>query len=188
MTRRETRILDKSVRLPAMVLLAAIMSGGSPTIYAQSSSPIPAGAVQTIVPHSAFGGGWITRLFIANLTNSANTVTVNRVDQSGNVVHSTTTTLAAAGTLEMADAESNRTLPLTINWFAIGSQGAVTASVLFDFQGTAAPAPVNFNTALGALASAPVTSFTALARVTTPGGDLGLALANLNNTSNTLTI
>ena len=171
-----------------MLLLAAILGGGPPTVFAQSSSPIPPGVVQTIVPHSAYGGGWITRLFVANLTNSPDTVTINRIDQSGNVLHSTTTTLAAAGTLEMADPESNRTLPLTINWFAIGSQGAVTASVLFDFQGAAAPAPTNYNTALGALASAPVTSFTALARVTTPGGDLGLALANLNKISNTLTI
>ncbi len=171
-----------------MLLVGAIICIGSPTVSAQSGSPIPAANVQTIVPHSAYGGGWITRLFVANLTNSPNAVTINRLDQSGNIVKTTTTTLAAAGTLEIADPESNRTLPLTINWFAIGSQGAVTASVLFDFQGVAAPAPTNFNTALGNLASAPVTSFTALARVTTPGGDLGLALANLNNTSITLTI
>lgn len=180
--------MDKSVLLPALLLLATMLGSDSPPILAQSTSPIPAANLQTIVPHSAYGGGWITRLIVANLTNSPNTVTINRIDQSGNVVHSTTSTLAAGGTLEMADPESNRTLPLTINWFAIGSQGAVTASVLFDFQGAAAPSPANFNTALGALASAPVTSFTALARVTSPGGDLGLALANLNNTSTTLTI
>jgi hypothetical protein len=127
-------------------------------------------------------------LFVANLANSANTLTINRLDQSGNIVQTTNTTLAAAGTLEMADPESKRTLPLTINWFAIGSEGPVSASVLFDFQGAAAPTPVNYNTALGALASAPVTAFTALARVTTPGGDLGLALANLNSSPNTVTI
>lgn len=188
MTGARTRSFQKSARLSPWLFLVVVACSGRQTVLAQSSTPIPAGVVQTIVPHSAYGGGWITRLFVANLTNSANTVTINRIDQSGNVVHSTTTTLAAAGTLEMADPESNRTLPLTINWFAIGSQSAVTASVLFDFQGAAAPAPTNFNTALGALASAPVTSFTALARVTTPGGDLGLALANLNSTANTLTI
>lgn len=153
-----------------------------------ASSPIPPGAVQTIVPHSAFGGGWITRLFIANLTNSPNLVTITRIDQSGNVVASVPSTLGPAAMLVLADDESLRGLPLTINWFAIGSQGPVTASVLFDFQGAAAPAPVNFNTAVGALASPPLTSFTALARVTSPGGDLGLALANLNNSSNAVTI
>ena len=188
MRRMETSISQKSVRLMALLLLAVLMSSGSPAVLAQGGSPIPAGAIQTVVPHSAYGGGWITRFFVANLTNAPNAVTINRIDQSGNVVKTTSTTLAAAGTLEMADPESNRTLPLTINWFAIGSQGAVTASVLFVFQGASAPAPVNFNTALGALASTPVTSFTALARVTTPGGDLGLALANLSNASNTLTI
>jgi hypothetical protein len=64
----------------------------------------------------------------------------------------------------------------------------VTASVLFDFEGVAASTPVNFNTAAAALASATVTAFTALARGTSPDGDLGLALANLNSSSNALTI
>jgi hypothetical protein len=48
--------------------------------------------------------------------------------------------------------------------------------VLFDFQGAAAPTPVNYNAAPGALASAPVAAFTALAR------------HHSNSTSNTLTI
>jgi hypothetical protein len=127
-------------------------------------------------------------LFVANLTNTANTVTINRLDQNGNVVESDAMTLGPAAMIQIADSESKRSLPLTINWFAIGSQAPVIASVLFDFQGAAAPAPVNFNTAVGALASPPLTAFTALARVTSPGGDLGLALANLNNSSNTVTV
>jgi hypothetical protein len=175
-----------AMRLAAGFLLLAAITGGLKTASAQS--PLPAGAVQTIVPHSAYGGGWMTRLLVANLTNASNTVTINRLDQSGTVVHSTTTTLASGATTEIADPESNRTLPLTINWFAIGSQGAITASVLFDFQGAAAPVPQVFNTAIGALASPPLASFTAVARITAQGGDLGLALANLNGTSNTLTL
>jgi hypothetical protein len=157
-------------------------------ITAAASTPIPGGAVQTIVPHSAFGGGWITRLFVANLTNAPNAVTINRIDQSGNVIASDTTTLGPTAMVLLADDESLRGLPLTINWFAIGSKAPVIASVLFDFQGAVAPTPVNFNTAVGALASPAVSSFTALARVTSPGGDLGLALANLSNTSNKVTI
>jgi hypothetical protein len=155
---------------------------------AAGSSPIPAGAVQTVIPHSAFGGGWITRLFVANLTNSYNTVTINRINQTGILVDSRPTILPPAGEIYMADSESQRSLPLTINWFVIGSDGPVIASVLFDFQGAAAPAPVDFNTALGALASPPLWAFTALARVTTPGGDLGLALANLNISPITVTV
>jgi len=188
MKQARTGPFQKFMRSAAGVFLAMAMGCVFQAAWAQSGSPIPAGAVQTIVPHSAYGGGWITRLFVANLTNSANIVTINRIDQIGNIVTSTTTTLAAAGTLEMADPESNRTLPLTINWFAIGSQGPVTASVLFDFQGAAAVPPSSFNTAIGALASAQVTAFTAVARVTTAGSTVGLALANLNSTSNTLTI
>jgi len=188
MTPQGIGFLRERLGLAGGLLLLIAIASVSPAILAQASSPIPAGAVQTIVPHGAYGGGWITRLFVANLTNSPNALTINRLDQSGNVVQATNTTLAAAGTLEMADPESRRTLPLTINWFAIGSQAPVTASVLFDFQGAAVPTPVNFNTALGALASAPVTTFTALPRATTPGGGLGLALANLNSSSNTLTI
>jgi hypothetical protein len=157
-------------------------------ITSAASTPVPSATVQTIVPHSAFGGGWITRLFVANLTNAPNTVTVNRLDQHGTVVASDTTTLGPVAMVQLADTELERTLPLTINWFAVGSQAPVIASVLFDFQGAAAPTPVNFNTAVGALASPPLTAFTALARVTSPGGDLGLALANLNNSSNTVTI
>jgi hypothetical protein len=184
-TRRGIELL-KTVRLAVLLVLTLALAGGLKTACAQS--PLPAGAVQTIVPHSAYGGGWVTRLLVANLTNAPNTLTINRLDQSGNIVHTTTTTLAAGATTEIADPESNRTLPLTINWFAIGSQGAVTASVLFDFQGAAAPVPQNYNTAIGALASPPLASFTAVARISTQGGDLGLALANLNGTSNTLTV
>jgi hypothetical protein len=188
MRRARTGCSQKLAQLLAGLFLAVAVCCGFQSALAQSGSPIPAGAVQTIIPHSAYGAGWITRLFVANLTNSANTVTINRIDQSGNILNSTTATLAAGGTEEMSDPESNRALPLTINWFAIGSEGPVTASVLFDFQGAAGAPPANYNTALGALASSPVTSFTALARVTSPGGDLGLALANLNNASNTVTI
>jgi hypothetical protein len=174
------------VRFAVMLFLALAALAGSPAVFAQS--PIPTGTVQTIVPHSAYGGGWVTTLLVANLTNASNTVTINRINQSGFVVQTTNTTLAADGAVEIADPESNRTLPLTINWFAIGSQGPITASVLFDFQGAAAPVPLSYNTAIGALAAAPMTAFTAVARLSTPGGDLGLALANLNNTSNTFTV
>jgi IPT/TIG domain len=157
-------------------------------ITSAASTAVPAGQYVTYIPHSAYGGGWITRLFVANLTNESNTVTINRMDQSGNVVASQALTLGPSAMIQMADSELTRSLPLTINWFAIGSQGPVLASVLFDFQGAAAPTPLNYNTAIGALASPPLTAFTAIARVTSPGGDLGLALANLNNTSNTVTV
>jgi photosystem II stability/assembly factor-like uncharacterized protein len=157
-------------------------------VTAAASTAVPTGAYETYIPHSAYGAGWITRLFVANLTNASNTVTINRMDQTGAVVASQAVTLGPAAMIQLADSESTRALPLTINWFAIGSQGPVIASVLFDFQGAAASTPANYNTAIGALASPPLVAFTAIARVTSPGGDLGLALANLNNASNTVTI
>jgi hypothetical protein len=156
------------------------------------SNPIPSGAFQTIIPHSAFGGGFLSRLFISNLTNNTNTLTINRIGQGGTVVDTTGVTLQPAGTLLIADSEDRRTQDLTIEWFAIGSERPIAASVLFDFDSEMFGLEENFRTTVGALAADPLTAFTAPVRVSTEDPvanedtTIGVALANLSGASNTI--
>lgn len=168
----------------ASVTIAFLFCLAPPASLAQ----IPPGNFQTIIPHSAFGGGFITRLFIVNLTKAANNLTINRISQNGTVVQSTQVTLQPSATQEMADSDQLRSQPLTIDWFAIASQGPITASVLFDFDGSSLSPPVNFRTAVGALASPPLTAFTTPVRVATVNVTVGIALANLSGSSTTINV
>ncbi len=156
---------------------------------------IPSANFRTIIPHSAFGGGFLTRLFVANLTNNPNAVTINRINQGGVVVQTTNVLLAPGGTLLLADAESQRTQPLTIQWFAIGSQLPITASDLFDFDSQSLGLPQNFRTAVGVLSAEQLSALTFPVRVVPDvvGGNnakvtVGIALANLNASTNTVTL
>lgn len=160
------------------LLLALFLAAGA--VQAQ----IPAGNVQTFIPHSVAGGGFLTRVFITNLSTVSNNLTVNRIDQSGNVVESTAPTLSPGGTILIADTEAERTQDVTVTWFAIASQESISASVLFDFDSQALGLEENFRTAVGSLSAEPLVAFTAPVRVATVEVTVGLALANLTGESN----
>lgn len=151
--------------------------------------PIPTGDRQTFIPHSAFGGGFLTRRFFTNLTNTTNALTINRISQSGGLLESTTTPLQPNATALIADTEQQRSQPLTTQWLAIASQGAISASVLFDCCATGS----QVTSAVGVLAQAAGTSFMApfvFQRETSSQPLLleGLAVANRSAAANTVTV
>jgi hypothetical protein len=142
------------------------------------------------MPHSAFGGGYITRRYITNLSTTAtNAVTINRIGTTGTLVESTSVTLQPRATLLSADSESLRTSPLTTEWYAIGSERSIAAAVLFD---CCASGP-DVISAVGVLPQAPGTSFTAPFHYqqqtsTQPILVKGMAVANRTEFSNTITV
>lgn len=157
-------------------------------IFPLTSGPIPETDFQTIIPHSASGGGFLTRLFITNLSDSSNSLAINRVDQNGSVLESMAANLAPGATLQIADSEDARSEDLAIQWFAIGSTRPVAASVLFEFDSAPLDLDEDFRTAVGTLAAEPLTTFTIPVRVATAEVTVGMALANLSGASNTLTL
>ncbi len=145
-------------------------------------SLVPAATYQTVIPHSAFGAGFITRLFVTNLTNAPNTVTVFRLNQSGQLVTTTPATVAPNGTFVIEDPEARRNDPnLNVQWFAIDSTGPVTASVLFDRLQGGDRNPV------GALSATPVTKFAVPVRQAS-GATTGIALVNLSSQPNAVSM
>lgn len=154
-----------------------------------TQSVIPAGNFLTLIPHSAVGGGYITRLFITNLTATTNSLTINRISQSGALLSSTPTTLQPAAPLMIADSESQRAQPLAVNWFAIASQQPIAASAVFDFEGGSVGLSADIRQAVGALAAPQLSAFTAPVRFDpTTFATIGLALANPNSSSTTVTM
>lgn len=151
---------------------------------------IPTATNLTFIPHSVLGSGFITRRYITNLSTTAtNAVTINRIGTSGTLVGSSTVTLQPRATLLSADSESQRTASLTTEWYAIGSERAIAAAVLFDCcaSGTAV------TSAVGVLPQAPGTSFTAPFHYqqqtsTQPILVMGMAVANRTEFANTITV
>jgi hypothetical protein len=138
------------------------------------------GIYSTIIPHSAFGSGFLTRLFITNLASTANHIVVNRMGQNGSTVDSRPITLDPNAMVILVDTDDKRLQPLTIQWFGITSNSPISASVLFDTAGAG-------STSVGALSAAPLPAFTAPVRI---GGGFtdGVALVNLGNSSSTLNL
>lgn len=161
----------------ALFVLAASLS---------SSAQYPAANYQTIIPHSATGGGFLTRVSITNLAGCPNIINVTGYAQSGAITQSMSFTMQAGATQEFVGSETQRSQALAIEWFAIGSEQKISASVLFDFNGQALQPPVSFRTAVGALATTGEVTFSAPVHVSGTDVTLGVALANLGGTSNTV--
>lgn len=186
---RSSAFPNRALKIARVAILIFCLPCLAPLgVEADEATVIPEGNFLYAIPHTASGGGFLTRLFISNLANDANALSINRIDQSGMVVESSTTTLEPAGTLMIADREAQRSQELTIHWFVISSEHPIAASVLFDFDSAALNAEENFRTAVGALATGPLTVFTLPVRVATVEVTVGLALANLNGNSNQITL
>lgn len=151
-----------------------------------TTNPLPTANFLTLIPHSAVGGGYLTRLFVTNLTASSNQLTLNRIDQNGGLVASSPVPLQPAATLLVADSESRRTQTLTIEWFAIGSELPIAASVLFDFEGQSVGLNPDIRQAVGSLAAPTLSAFTAPVRFAGTEVTIGVALANPSAASNTV--
>jgi hypothetical protein len=156
-----------------VVLVTAPNFGISKQIRVQGT-----GNYSTIIPHSAFGGGFLTRLFITNLASAANHIVVNRMAQNGATLDTRPITLDPNAMVILVDTEDKRLQPLTVQWFDITSDSPISASVLFDTAGAG-------TTSVGALSAAPLPGFTVPVRI---GGGFtdGVALVNLGSAQSTL--
>jgi hypothetical protein len=179
---------DPTAAVSAMVvgsqdgkLFSLPVAGVSGPLNAPLLTNVPGATYQTIIPHSAFGGGFITRLFVTNLSDSNNPITIYRFNQSGQLVDVRNVTLQRQAEITLEDPESNRNQPLTVQWFAIDSLGPITASVLFDSFVNGVRNPV------GALSSPAMTSFTVPIQQS-PVSTTGVAILNLSASDNNITL
>ncbi|MBI4465959.1 MAG: hypothetical protein HY656_00835, partial [Acidobacteria bacterium] len=143
---------------------------------------------QTFIPHSAQGGGFLTRLFVTNPSNQPNRLSITRRDPSGTILETTETTLGPGGTVQLAGTEAERVGALGVEWLALGSEYPLAASILFDFDSASLDLAEDFRTAVGALPGPPVSSFTVPVRVATLDVTVSLALANLTDADNQVTL
>ncbi len=168
-------------------------SDGSTSNVAQFSviaNASPGALVNYTIPHFVSGGGFTSKLTLVNTSTSANSVTVNFLDQAGNVVSSTPYVMAAGATVRIASPESARFGPMTTKWAAIGAQSPLLANVFFEYIPAGTTEVTN---SVGFNDSPPLTDFTLPVEFEPANGHaaprtVGLAIANPNNSSTNVTL
>ena len=126
--------------------------------------------------------GFLTKLTIANLSASANTVVVNDISQSGTLIDSCSYSIAGNGTLRITQGKLGGT-PET-HWALVGSQAQVGVNLFFELT-----RPAGVTNTVGFNDAAPRTSYTFPVELqNSPFHTLGLAVANPNSGSNTVTV
>lgn len=152
----------------------------------QLPSPLPAKPSVYVLPHSVRGGGYVTRIFLSNLTPSANQIQLNTVSTDGRVVESAQISLASGGSYTTATNETDRfASEMQIRWIAIGADAPVAVSLLYDLHN---PTTRELQTAAAVLDSTMQTLATAPFYYRPDGVTLGLAIANVAEVENTLTL
>jgi len=173
-----------------ILVTASTGAGGAlnATTSFRASAPIQAGAQATMMPHVVFGGGYVTKLTLINMSGAQNNVAVNFVDNNGAVVNSVTRLMNIGEALRIDTGEANRFNPqqcCTTQWAVINSEGRVVANLFYeiaDNNGTV------FNT-VGLNDDGGNTSFTIPVEFQPGpapgviGRTVGLALSNPNPTS-----
>ena len=164
---------------------------------AQVTSPLPNKPVITLIAHLVTGGtasgGFVTRVFVTNLSTGSNGVIINTVNQNGTLASAgQEQVLLGGGGLQTSTGEVNRFTNQLVQWLAIGSDTPITASVLFDFRFATSAASETVS-AVGVLPQAPGTTFKApfvFQRQTTDQPVLaqGLGIANRASSANTVTV
>lgn len=157
------------------------------------SLPVTSSAAATtsaIIPHFVTGGGYVTRVFVKNLGNAENKVSLVLVNQDGTVAGTETVRLSPKQIVERTSGEAARSAPSSIQWMGIFATQPILAAALFD----CCAAGNQVTSAVGVLAQDPGISFSAPFVFQRNGiPDLpafvqGLAIANRSNRGNTVTI
>lgn len=152
----------------------------------QVISPLPAKPVPVVLPQMATGGGYVSRIFLSNLTPAANQVQIQIIGQDGRVAASVAVTLPAGGSYLYSTGEESRFAPNTlVQWAAIGADAPVATSLLYDLRN---PTTRELQAAVAVLDSPPCTVCTAPFLFRSDGVTLGLALANLTEAENAITL
>ena len=153
-------------------------------------SIVPAGAFQQTAAHitsgDAFGDGanfgFLTKITIVNLSSSANTVVLNDISQSGSLIDSCSYSIGGNGTLRITQGKLG-SAPET-HWALVGSQSQVAVNQFFELT-----RPAGVVNTVGFNDVAPRGSYTFPVELqNSPFHTLGLAVANPNNSNNTVTV
>ncbi len=150
--------------------------------FAIGNSPLPAMPHLYYLPHAVSGGGYVTKITVINLSNSANQVVVTFLTPGGESAQTGNYPVAAGGTLRVATPETERFAPLQTRWVVVGAQANVAVNLFFEYIET--PGSRRVVNSVGFTDSAPLTEFSVpvefepRASDTPIGRTVGLALAN----------
>lgn len=164
------------------LLIASLSWGQTCSAPVATATQTPPGAFQQVVAHITTSSGFQTKLSIVNLGATANSVVIINIRQDGVAIDSTSCTIPANGTLRLSQTSaSNYPDP---HWAIVGSSAPVGVNLFFELSSNGSVVnTVGFNDA------APRTTFTfPVEYQNSPLHTLGLAVANPNNTSNTVTV
>jgi hypothetical protein len=153
----------------------------------RATAPIQDGAQATMMPHVVYGGGYVTKLTLINMSGGQNNVSVNFVDNTGAVVNSVTRLMNIGEALRIDTGEANRFNPqacCTTQWAVINSDARIVANLFYEI---ATPNGTVINT-VGLNDDGGATGFTIPVEFQPGpapgviGRTVGLALSNPNNT------
>jgi hypothetical protein len=169
-----------------MILLVTGMSVAAQQcpLTTTAASPLPAGFVQ-VIPHITTGAGFVTKFTVVNQSSNSNPIVFNDISRNGTVIDTRTCTLSPNGAVQIATPEANRFAPVEDHWALVGSQFPVGINLFFEFIQTPGGAVVN---TVGFNDVPPKTSMTMPVELQAPGKVFGLALANVSNATNNVTI
>jgi hypothetical protein len=160
------------------------------TTTAPGASILPSTPFTRIVPHYVTGENFVTKMTVANLSASQNPILVNFVSQAGSLLETQTFVLAPAASIRVETPESARTVSST-RWVVVGSQFDVGINLFFELKNTGTNQMV---ATVGFSDVPPVSSFVLPVELepARPGDPaprtVGLALANVSSSSNTITL
>lgn len=152
---------------------------------------LPNSSNLTLIPHFAIGNGYVTRLFVKNLSTSSNNLVLQFRNQDGSVASTENVLLSPRQTFQRSSGEPSRlNLTAVTQWITIGSDQPIAASVLFD---CCAGGSADVVSAVGVLPQARGSAFVApfiFQRLTATQPVLveGLGVANPSDRANTITI
>lgn len=166
---------------------SATEGGGTLALNAvleEEGSPIEPANFQRVTPHTATGGGFLTRTHITNLAFISHDVRIERFSQAGQLLEAIETRLLPGASVLITSPEERREESLSIVWSLVRSASPISVTQNFEFDSESLGLTENFRTAVGALATAPCSSFTFPLRVATVDFTVGLALANIETSEN----
>lgn len=172
--------------------ISEVFSSGLANETAQASSP----TLSYTVAHFPFGGGWSTRVALANNGSASATVRFSFFDQNGlstsvplegiGLKNFETVTVGANQTQVVGAELSQRNgSALQVAWATVSSTAPMNVFSLFDYG----PNPPAITGAVGAQSTAPSRSFRFPVSVGGPlNYDAGMALSNPNGSSTAVTV
>jgi len=165
-----------------------------------ATPPFNSGTQRLVLPHVVVGGGYVTKITLANLTKASNNVSITYYNQGGQVLTASqvaafglqsTATMPPSGTVRIATAESTRFGTSQFIWAVVTPTSAIGANLFFEVEDFNTHAVIN---TIGFNQVPELTSFTfpiemePACATCSIGRTMGLALANAGSTTANATL